>query len=116
MPIVDITGFTADETDAMDVIRFVIQVAFQKSWGFPRLDTTSINFLVDPSLTPSLKNHVIARVYTKKFIDMDDLGRDKVCEITYFLMEKYGGHEYNEAFPPGYKSMQGRWNPDFIER
>lgn len=109
MPIVDVTGFTADEVPRMNAIRQAVQAAFQERWGFERLDTTTVNFLVDPSIETSPDVHAMARVYTKQFIGMTDEQRDEVCWEVQRALEEHGGHTFNEAFPPGYNSMCGGW-------
>jgi len=109
MPIVDITGFTAHEVPQMKVIREEIQKAFQGRWKFKRLETTTVNFLVDPSIETSPDVHAMARVYTKQFLKMDDASRDEVCWEVQRILEKHGGHTFNEAFPPGFSSMCGGW-------
>lgn len=111
MPIVDITGFTTDEVSKMKAIRLAIQQAFQVRWGFEELVTTTVNFLVDPSVEPSLALHAMARIYTKQFIKMDNAGRDVICDDVVLLMETYGEHSFNEAFSPGYNSMRGGFAP-----
>ncbi len=116
MPIVDITGFSTNEVEKMRAIRIAIQKAFQERWGLARLDETSVNFFTDPSIEPSPNNHCIARIYTKRFVTGSDEGRDRVCDIVHLLLETHGDHVYNEACAPGYSSMRGRWNPDFIEK
>ena len=109
MPIVDVSGFTADEVPQMKAIRGAIQEAFQERWGFERLDTTTVNFFVDPSVETSPDVHAMARVYTKQFLKMDDAGRDEVCWEVQRILEEQGGHTFNEAFPPGFASMCGGW-------
>ncbi|MCA9355186.1 hypothetical protein KC865_01385 [Candidatus Kaiserbacteria bacterium] len=109
MPIVDVTGFTADEVPQMKAIRHAVQTAFQKRWSFERLDTTTVNFLTDPSIETSPDIHAMARVYTMQFINMTEEQRDEVCWEVQRALEEHGGHTFNEAFPPGYKSICGGW-------
>lgn len=110
MPIVDITGFTADEIPEMLVIRKVIQVAFKKRWDFNRLDTTTVNFLVDPSIDTSLGVHAMARVTTTQLNKMNDDAIRDVCWEVQKLLEQHGNHTFNEAWPPGYTNiMCGGW-------
>ncbi len=111
MPIVDITGFGADEVPQMQATRLAIQRAFKARWGFDELGTTTVNFSVDPSVEPSPDVHAMARIYTKQFLKMDNDGRDTVCDEVVLLMEEHGGHKFNEAFPPGYSSMRGGFKP-----
>ena len=111
MPIVDITGYGANEVPQMQAIRLAIQEAFKARWDFDELGTTTVNFSVDPSVESSSEVHAVARICTKQFIKMDDAGRDAVCDEVVLLMEKHGGHTFNEAFPPGYKSMRGGFAP-----
>lgn len=110
MPIVDVTGFTADEVPQMLVIRKAIQVDFKNRWGFDRLDTTTVNFLTDPSIETSPEVHAMARVTTIKFDEMDDDDIREVCWEVQRALEQYGGHIFNEAWPPGYTNiMCGGW-------
>lgn len=109
MPIVDVSGYTAEEVPQMIAIRHAIQDAFQRRWGFERLDTTTVNFFVDPSVNTSPEVHAMARVYTMKFMDMTESRRNEVCDEVYRLLEKYGKHTFNEAFAPGYNPMCGGW-------
>ena len=44
MPIVDITGYGANEVSQMQAIRFAIQEAFKVRWGFDEHGTTTVNF------------------------------------------------------------------------
>lgn len=109
MPIVTVTGLTADEVPQMKAIRHAVQTAFQERWGFDRLDTTDVKFSVDPSIETSIEEHVIGKVYTKQFVGMTDEQRDEVCWEVQRALEEHGGHTFNEAFPPGYNSMCGGW-------
>ena len=118
MPIVDISGFGNDEVEKMKNIRLAIKIAFARIWSFNDLDLdqTSVNFAVDPSVESSLEVHTMARIYTKQFIKMTDSERDEVCSLVCGLLERFGEHKFNEAFSPGYTSMQGRPNPAYKAR
>ena len=110
MPIVDVTGLGADEVPQMQAIRSAVQQAFQERWGFERLDTTTVNFSVDPSAESSVDVHVMARVTTVQFSKMDDKGIFEACWEVQRLLEKHGDHTFNEAWPPGYPHiMCGGW-------
>lgn len=114
MPIIDVTGYGQQEVTVMVNIRTAIQEAFQKRWGFEHLDTTTVNFMPDPSILPSFDVHAMARVYTKKFCDMDTEEIKEVCWEVQRILEKHGKHTFNEAFAPGFPDvMCGGWQEGY---
>lgn len=113
MQTVDVTGFGNDEEGIMKDIRLGIEKLFHDHLNFKDVDTIMVNFSVDPSIESSLEVPAIARIYTHQFIIMTDNERDVICHLVYSILERLGKHRYNMAFTPGYKSMQGRLNPDY---
>lgn len=94
----------------MHTMRAAIQEAYKDRWDLPRLDTTTVNFMTDPSIETSLDVHAMARVTTVQFNKMEDGSIREACWEVQRLLEQHGGHTFNEAWPPGYPHiMCGGW-------
>ena len=114
MPIVDITGFTEEEAGEMTAVETAIQEAFKERWGLRRLDTTTVNFLACLNIKTSPDIHVMARVTTIRFDEMEKDEIEEVCWEVQKLLEQHGGHVFSEAWAHGYPNvMCGGWKEGY---
>jgi len=105
MPIIDISGLTADEGDAKIRIRKDLRIFFG-TLGFSE-DSTSVTFATDDTIGPD--EHVMARMYSKKFMQMDVSDLERMCDNVVAILEK-ANHPFNEVFPIPVLAMIGRHN------
>jgi len=104
MPIVDISGLMAKEKEAKIQIQKDLKVFF-KTLGFSE-DSTSVTFITDDTTGPD--EHVMARMYSKKFMQMKFSELEDMCDSVVVILEK-AGHPFSEAFPVPVLAMRGRW-------
>lgn len=105
MPIIDISGLMPSEKKAKIQIRKDLK-AFFETLGFSQ-DSTSVTFITDNTIT--IEEHVMARMYSKKFMQMNVPDLESMCDSVVAILEK-AGHPFNEAFPIPVLAMQGRRN------
>lgn len=112
MPIVDISGFSPYEGDAKDRIRTRIKKLYEERLKMP-LSATVVTFITDTSANEGLQTdvHVLARLYSKMFMEMDQKELDSICDAVVLILEEEGGHVFNEAFPIPVMAMRGGNNP-----
>jgi hypothetical protein len=98
MPIVDISGLSASEAEARARIRKRIQEFYHERLGMP-LDATTVTFITDETSGPGA--HVMARLYSKKFMTMNQAELNEIGDTIVTILEGEAGHAFNEAFPMG---------------
>jgi hypothetical protein len=112
MPIVDISGLSPDEKKAKRSIRIRIQKLYRDYLGMEPSDT-SVTFITDETAVTGREAHVMARLYSKKFMTMPQDQLEKICDSVRDILEEEAGHSYNEAFPVPVMAMRGRQNPRY---
>ncbi len=113
MPIVDISGFAETEYEAKKKIRRRIQEFYHKRLDMP-LDATAVTFITDDtdgSYAHRTPVHVMARLYSKKFMGMEEEELNEICDGIVLILEEEGGHTFNEAFPIPVLAMRGGTKP-----
>ena len=75
------------------------------------LDATAITFIPDESAGDGPEVHVMARLYSKKFIAMEQTELDEIADTVVKILEEEGGHAFNEAFPIPVLAMRGGNKP-----
>ncbi|KKP68647.1 MAG: hypothetical protein UR66_C0004G0047 [Candidatus Moranbacteria bacterium GW2011_GWE1_35_17] len=105
MPIIDVSGLMSSEREKKVYIRKDLKVFF-KTLGFSE-DSTTVTFDTDDTTGP--EEHVMARMYSKKFMQMEVLELERMCDSVVAVLEK-AGHPFNEAFPVPVLAMRGRPN------
>jgi hypothetical protein len=108
MPIVDISGFTENENVIKIDLRRRIQVLYHERLGVP-LAATTVTFITDD--TTKEGGPVMARLYSKKLMDMNQADLDALCDEVVEILEDHGGHDFNEAFPVPVMAMRGGNKP-----
>ncbi|HEY0011026.1 MAG TPA: hypothetical protein VGB97_03940 [Candidatus Paceibacterota bacterium] len=78
------------------------------------LDSTTVTFISDDtgenSIDPTT-SHVMARLYSKKFMGMQQEELDSICDAVVLILEEEGGHDFNDAFPIPVMAMRGGTRP-----
>ncbi|MCD4762163.1 hypothetical protein K8R32_04370 [bacterium] len=105
MPIIDVSGLMLDEEEKKKIIRKNLKVFFHRKHGFSE-DSTTVTFIEDVTTGP--EEHVMARMYSKSFMKLDDTALEKLCDDVVIILEQ-AGHPFNEAFPIPVLAMKGRW-------
>lgn len=106
MPIIDISGFTQEEEEKKQKLRRDLQGYFQYKYGFG-WDSTFVTFLNDDTVEPN--QHVMARMYSKSFMKMNEEQLQRLCDEVIVILET-AGHPFNEAFPIPVLAMKGRYS------
>jgi len=104
MPIVDVSGLTEKEGRAKVLIRKGIKSCFANNFGISDDDTT-VTFIPDDTITRG--EHILARCYSWRFMDMEIKKREAICDQVVEVLE-IAKHPYNEAFPIPVLAMRGR--------
>lgn len=110
MPIVDISGFSASEAEAKAKIRKRIKEYYRARLGIS-LGATTVTFITDESAGEGPEVHVMARLYSKMFMAKTVAELNMICDEIVAILEKEGGHEFNEAFPIPVLTMRGGTKP-----
>ncbi len=104
MPIIDISGLTPGERDVKGKIRKEIKKYFADKLDIHE-DSTTVTFITDE--TTDRQEHVMARIYSKSFMQMEVSKLRKICDGIIMILEQ-AGHPYNEVFPVPVLIMYGR--------
>lgn len=104
MPIVDVSGLTKNELSEKSLIRRGIKRCLANHLSIHE-DTVTVTFITDD--TTDKHEHVMARLYSKKFMGMEALKLDAICDNVVEVLE-IAKHPYNEAFPIPVMAMRGR--------
>ena len=104
MPIIDVSGLTKDEVEEKVAIRAGIKKCFASRFGIPE-ETVTVTFITDD--TTDRHEHVMARMYSRRFIGMNTQDLEEIGYDTVAVLE-IAGHPYNEAFPIPIMAMCGR--------
>lgn len=110
MPIVDISGLSAKEAKAKTRIRERIQDFYHQRLGMP-LTATTVTFITDETAGEGPSVHVMARLYSKKFMTMKQRELDEIADTIVLILEEEAGHDFNEAFPIPVLGMRGGHKP-----
>ena len=111
MPIVDISGLSAKEAGAKSQIRKRIRELYHQRLEMP-LTATTVTFITDETADEGPEVHVMARLYSKKFMAMDQGDLDDIALAIVHILEEEAGHVFNEAFAIPVLCMQGGRKPN----
>jgi len=105
MPIVYVSGLMSSEEREKRKIRAELRGYFTK-FGYSA-DNTTVAFNEDS--TTGSDEHVMAQMYSKSFMKMDEPSLDEMCDEVVAIMERFSNHPFHEAFPVPVLAMRGRW-------
>lgn len=107
MPIVDISGLSMREVRAKNRIRERIQSFCLRRFHTP-MSATKVTFITDETAGTGPSVHVIARLYSKKFMTMRETELDEFADAIVLILEEEAGHSFNEVLPIPVLTIRGR--------
>ncbi|EKE20446.1 MAG: hypothetical protein ACD_7C00581G0017 [uncultured bacterium] len=102
MPIGDVSGLMLNEKEAKSKIRKDLKIFF-KIFSSCSEDDTTVTFIMDDTTGP--EEHVMVRLYSKKFLKMSVPELEEMCDDIISVLEANTDHPFNEIIIP----LPGCW-------